>query len=309
MVICSHCHPTMFCFIKIQNGFAGAILPGSSGSSLDKKPLNRCSTYLCTTVQLPLILSTHISHFVCIGYLNFAKLNRMGETNRLMGHGVFDYMEGFHSNMFGRHWRFTLPLYSRAAVDLPMTMRTWLGGFGRTSIDLCQTIRQSSTGDLLASGVFRVVNVDPNTQRAVALPDRLREKLSAETVKVVGAGERFSAIRPPSAVPDGSFSCKVTVRHDDMDFLFHTTQGAYLGFARECAAQASESGFYSRLCDDIAFHLASETTGVHFAESFAGDELTVSTWEDAVCPLLLHFTVSRHDRVIYYATIRYFADN
>jgi len=209
--------------------------------------------------------------------------------------------------MFGRHWRFTLPLYRRAAVNLPMTMRTWLSGFGRTSIDLCQTIHESSSGDLLASGVFRIVNVDPKTQSALALPDKLREMLS-ET-EIIGVSERFPVIKPPAAIPDESFSCKVTVRHDDMDFLFHTTQGAYLGFARECAAQASNAGFYSRLRDDIAFHLAAETTGIHFAESFAGDELTVSTWEDTCCPLLLHFTVSRHSHVIYYATVQYFADS
>lgn len=240
------------------------------------------------------------------GHVNFAKLNRMAETNRLRGHGVFEYLQGFHSNMFGRHWRFTLPLYSRAAVDFPMTMRTWLGGYGRTSIDLCQTIEESSTGDPLASGVFRVVNVDPKTQTAAALPDKLRETLSK--MEVGEAGERFPVIKPPATIPDKSFSCKVGVRHDDMDFLFHSTQGAYLGFARECAAQASNAGFYSRLHDDIAFHRARETTGIHFAESFAGDELTVSTWEDTSCPLLLHFTVSRHNHVIYYATIRYFDD-
>ena len=241
-----------------------------------------------------------------VGYLNFAKLNRMGETNRVRGHGVFEYVPGFNSNMFGRHWRFTLPLYSRAAVDLPMTMRTWLSGFGRTSIDLCQTIRESSTGDLLASGVFRIVNVDAETQSAVALPDKLREMLSE--MELSGADERFPTINSPDAIPEKSYSCKVAVRHDDMDFLFHTTQGAYLGFARECAAQASNARFYSRLHDDIAFRRASETTGIHFAESFAGDELTVATWEDARCPLLLHFTVSRHNRIIYYATIRYFYD-
>lgn len=238
------------------------------------------------------------------GRLNFAKVNRMGETNRLRGHGIFEYMKGFHSNMFGRHWKFSPVLYSRAAVDLPMTMRTWSSGFGKTSIDMCQTIQELETGDVLASGVFRIVNVDPGTQSAAPLPDRLREMLKT----AVSAGERFPVIQPPATIPDRSFSCQVTVRHDDMDFLFHTTQGAYLGFARECAAQASKAGFYSQLRDDIAFHRASETTGVHFSESFAGDELKVSTWEDSSCPLLLHFTVSKDNRVIYYATMQYFDD-
>jgi len=223
--------------------------------------------------------------------------------NRLRGHSLFDYMQGFHSNMFGRHWRFTPALYSRAAIDFPMTMKTWLGGFGKTSIDLCQSIQESATGDLLASGVFRIVNVDPETQSAVALPDKLRETLSK--TEVAEAGERFPIIKPPAVIPDRSFSCQMMVRYEDMDFLFHTTQGAYLGFARECAAQASKSGFYSCLNDDIAFHQASETTGIHFAESFAGDEVKVSTWEDSGCPLLLHFTVSKNDRVIYYATVQY----
>jgi len=228
----------------------------------------------------------------------------MGETNRLRGHGVFEYVEGFHWNMFGRHWKFTPALYSRAALDFPMIMRTWSSGFGKTSIDLSQTIHESASGVLLASGVFRVVFVDPNTQRSIPLPDRIRETLKSEGSEA--GGERFPVIRPPAAIPDRSFSCRVTVRYDDMDFLFHTTQGAYLGFARECAAQASKAGFYSRLSDDIAFHRASETTGIHFAESFAGDELTVSTWEDPSSPVLLHFAVSKDSNIIYYATVRYF---
>lgn len=209
------------------------------------------------------------------GLLNYAKLNRMGEMNRLIGHGLYDYMHGFHSNMFGRHWRFSPALYSRAAVDFPMTMKTWVSGFGRTSIDLCQTIQESATGDLLASGVFRIINVDPKTQSSVPLPDKLRELLLKREVSE--AGDRFPVTKPPAAIPIQSFSCQMTVRHDDMDFLFHTTQGAYLGFARECAAQASVAGFYTRLTDDIAFRRASETTGIHFSESFAGDELKVST--------------------------------
>jgi len=243
---------------------------------------------------------------VVAGRLNYAKLNRTGETNRLGGHGFIDYSQGFHSNMFGRHWRFTSALYSRAAVDFPMTMKTWIGGFGRTSVDLCQSIRESATGDLLASGVFRVVNVDPKTQSSVPIPEKVRENLSkAVDLK---AGDRFPMIKPPTTIPDRSFACRVTVRHDDMDFLFHATQGAYLSFARECAAQASKAGFYSHLSDDIAFRRASETTGVHFAESFAGDELDVSTWEDSCCPLLLHFAVSKDNRIIYYATVKYFDD-
>jgi len=220
--------------------------------------------------------------------------------NRFRGHGIYDYMQGFNSNMIGRHWRFTPELYSRAAVDLPMTVSTWSSGFGKTSIDVCQTIEESATSDLIASGVFRVVNVDPQTQSSVPLPERLREMLKSP---VTEAGERFPEIQPPATIPDRSFSCRVTVRHDDMDCLFHTTQGAYLGFARECAAQASKAGFYSRLSDDIAFHRASETSGIHFDESFAGDDLKVSTWEDPLSPLLLHFTISKDNNVIYYATV------
>lgn len=253
-----------------------------------------------------LVNNTERRRFVA-GHLNYAKLNRMAETNRLRGHGIWDYMEGFNSNMFGRHWQFTPILYDRAAIDFPMTMKTWLGGFGRTSVDLSQTIEESATGDLLASGVFRIVNVDPKTQSSIPLPDKLCKWLSK--METTETGNRFPVIKPPAMIPDQSFSCQVVVRRDDMDFLFHTTQSAYLGFARECAAQASEAGFYSHYSDDIAFSRASETTGIHFAESFAGDELKVSTWEDSCCPLLLHFTVSKDNRIIYYATVQYFDDS
>jgi len=266
--------------------------------------LHWCKPVVATSWNCHMVSNTIRGATLFLGNLNFVRLNWMGVMNRLSGHGMYKYIPGFNSNMFGRHWQFTPALYSRAAVEFPMAMNTWLGGYGKTSIDLCQSIVESATGELLASGVFRIVNVDPKTQAAAALPDGLRETLSKITLGK--ADKRFPLVKPPTSIPDKSFSCKVTVRYDDMDFYFHSTQGAYLGFARECAAQASTAGYYTRLKDDIAFHLACETTGVHFGESFAGDQLQVSTWEDSQCPLLLHFTVSKEHCIIYYATVRYF---
>jgi hypothetical protein len=92
-----------------------------------------------------------------------------------------------------------------------------------------------------------------------------------------------------------------------MDLMFHSNQGAYLGFVLECAAQASESGYYKGIRDDIAFWRARTSTGIHLMESLAGDELDVSTWQNADNQLLLHFVVSKNGQMIYYAEIEYYS--
>lgn len=206
--------------------------------------------------------------------------------------------------VLGRQWTFQRVLYDRAAVEFPMRFHCRLSGVGRSSIDLCYTLADEKDDSVLASMIFRMVNTDPVKRgSAVPLPDDIRtealRRLSAD-------GEKYPKFSAPDAVPKDAFQCRIRVRYDDMDIRSHTNQGSYLGFALECASQAAESGYYTRIREDLAFWRARRATGIHLVESYAGDELDVSTWQDADSGLLLHFAVTKQGRIIYYSQVDYY---
>ena len=47
-------------------------------------------------------------------------------------------------------------------------------------------------------------------------------------------------------------------------------------------------------------------TSIHVGETFAGDELKVLTWEDAADGLLLYFVARKHEKIVFYSTMRLF---
>jgi len=210
----------------------------------------------------------------------------------------------YHFLMFGRHWKFYTAFFDRAAVEFPMLLRSTVGSVGRSSVDLCQTLEDEKDGTKLASLVFRLVNIDP-VVRGVGVP--MPENIRRDALRAVTPGaEKFPKVVAPRAVPKDAFSCRIQVRYDDMDLLFHTNQGSYIGFIVECAAQAAEAGYYTEIHEDVAFHRPRWTTGVYLAESHAGDELDVSTWEDAENKMLLNFLVARQGTIVYYAQLEYY---
>jgi acyl-CoA thioesterase FadM len=222
-----------------------------------------------------------------------------------------------------RQWTFSLKLYQRAAVDLPMTVKWTINNVGNTSFDgqyiyIYSLADKPNTGDstrqascpattsdqFLASSVFRLVHVDAISRRPTPFPPQIEKDLR---FCVSANGEKLTALRPPSTIPNGAFSCSVTVRYDDTDFNGHTNTASYIRFALECAAQAAESGFYSRIKGDIAFYPAKSANSIFMSDSEAGDELTVSTWEDAEDKMLFNFTVSKGGEMINFAQIQYFS--
>ena len=241
------------------------------------------------------------------GVLSIVRLNRLLEMTRMHRSFVtFNNVDEYDTYFlaFGRHWKFYPALFDRAAVDFPMLIRSRISAIGRSSFDTWQTVEDEKDGSLLASLVFRLVNIDPVVRGAgVPIPDNVRQGMLRG---VAPDAEKFPKIATPHAVPKDAFSCRIKVRYDDMDLLFHTNQGSYPGFMLECAAQAAEAGYYSEIREDVAFLRPRWTTGIYLAESHAGDELDVSTWENADNKMLLNFLVSRQGTHIYYAQLEYY---
>jgi len=226
-------------------------------------------------------------------------IHRAGTLSWFKQHGLPDNVTVI---MIGRHWNMLRKLYERAAVDYPMVTSWWLTGLGRSSVDFMQVLTEEVTGEHLAKCVFRGVAFDINTQKSVPFEGRPREQALSEIVE----GDRFPALQPPSTIPSNTFSCTVRVRHDDADYLLHATQSAYVAFARECASQATAAGFYSKVIGDFAFYVVESLTSMHAAESFAGDDLKVTTFEDPSNPLHLFFVIYKEEQPVCYTKMLLF---
>lgn len=219
--------------------------------------------------------------FTRTGYVSLQKLLTLVQS----ACGAFLHLEnevtakGLRLFMFGSHYTFSRQLFDRAAVEFPMRQRSSLAGVGRTSVDLYRVLETAgSPGTVLLTGVVRLVCVDFARGISAPVPDGSKLYLSPASASTE---RRFPRVEVPESAPVGSFSTTVRVLYDDIDFNWHTNQASYTAFALECAARAAAAEYYSRIRDDIAFYPARSLTCVHLAESFAGDELSVSTWQDA----------------------------
>lgn len=206
--------------------------------------------------------------------------------------------------LIGSHYTFSPTLFERAAIEFPMRQRSWLTGVGRTSMDIYRVLDTADNGErtVLLSGVARVVCVDFAKGIAVPFPDAAKQHTS---LLPSTASCRFPFVEVPESAPSGSFLTSVKVRYNDIDFNWHSNQASYTAFALEAAAEAAATGFFSGIRDDIAFYRARSLTCIHLGESFVGDELIVSAWEDAGCASLLHFLITRQHRKICYIKIEF----
>lgn len=206
--------------------------------------------------------------------------------------------------LIGSYYSFSPRLFEHAALDFPMTERSWFSGVGRTSVDICRVLETAdSQRTVLLSGVIRVAFMD--FARGVSVPYPSSEKRRLSSGSSPSANCRFRSIDVPESAPDGSFSTTVKVRYEDMDINWHSNFASYIAFVLECAAQAVAAGYCSRIRGDIAFYRALSLACVHISEAFAGDDLNVSLWEDSNNAMLLHFLVTRERQRIYYVKIEY----
>lgn len=254
--------------------------------------------------------------YLSSGVLNIAKMDRLAQS--IISVKTNTEADNLMFFMVGRDWTFSPRLYQQAAFDFPMSMHWTLTGVGNVSVDhqliyyedqqptSSTTPSSSIARQPLASCVFRLVHVDPVTRKPAPIPEYL---LFGFKENVVADGERFPTIRAPSVLPKNSYKCQLRVRYDDMDVLQHTNVSSYLVFAMECASMAAKDGFYSLICDDVAFYRSRRATSIFISECRAGDELEVVTWEDQHNRMLLNFAVCKQGEIINFAQIEYYEND
>jgi acyl-CoA thioesterase FadM len=225
---------------------------------------------------------------ICRAYSSFKKMNE-------------EFQQKFVMNVC--HITVSRHLHDRAAIEYPMKHSYQVANVGRSSFDSKFTVTEQLTGEPLLTCLMRSVAVNIKSKTSVTLPDSLRRELLEE---VIPGGDAFPAFYPPASVPEHTFSCRITVRYSDMDRIFHTSSKGYFAIIEECAAQATAAGFYSTVDGDIAFYQTESLSIVFVGESFAGDQLEVTTWEDVADRLRLYFFIRKNEETISYAKLQVF---
>ncbi|ELU04800.1 hypothetical protein CAPTEDRAFT_224013 [Capitella teleta] len=244
-------------------------------------------------------------------YPSLFKLGRVVETERPL---FFRYPEhtfrrflSKHEEvmMIGNHSTISKSLYHKASFDLPMTLAMSTLHIGGTSFDVKLSLTEDSTGDEFISTIRRIVCVNMETKKSCAVPAAMKE-FFIETGIVSNVSKPTFEPFGPLSPPADCFTYKLIVRHDDMDILFHANNAVYTKFAENCAAAATNAGFYRHFRDDICFYLVHKSSVIHVGESFAGDELEVITWQDDVDHNLLYFVTTKNGKDLCYHKFMFF---
>lgn len=210
-----------------------------------------------------------------------------------------------HMLMLGNRLTLSRRFYDKASIILPMNLELSLLHLGNSSFDSKISLKEVSSGQELVSAMRRIACVDINTHRAIRLPVEMKKSLLINTgIK----GETQPVFEPvsPQSPPVLHFRHKVTVRYDDIDFLFHTNQASYARFAENCAAAATQAGFYKNFKSDICFYFVHKVDIIHMEETYVDDELEVATWQDENDRNLLYFMITKEGKRVCFLKFLYY---
>jgi len=204
----------------------------------------------------------------------------------------------------GIHIEISEEFYQTASMASKMRMLTKLASIGNSSFSLHVTMINEDSGQVMAANFRELVHISAETRKPEPLTPVLRQKATKILHDFhLQAPPRFLL---PSVDRENCYCCKITVLNIDMDIYYHTTQLKYVDYAFECAARATESGYYKRLKGDIFEYCVKRSSFAHIGESHAGDELLVMTWEDQLNPLLLYFVVTKKGKDICQAKMEFY---
>jgi len=224
------------------------------------------------------------------GHSSHHKIVKLLETERYVRKGHFAASLGdMDFVMLGYNIEIMLELYEHAAVDYQMHLECYMTHVGKSSISATQRLTHASTGNLLAKRSYTAVNVDLTgaSLKTLPIPDAIRDIFH---VKNKPLGPPPQMLQPITTYPARCFTCSVVVRTDETDLFQHTTQASYTLYLVECALQASMAKFYRIVNEFSLLHRAK----LRFAhETYAGDELTITTWEDDDNPLIIRVFITR----------------
>ena len=182
----------------------------------------------------------------------------------------------------------TRALYQLSHLCLPV-LCTWKFGYiGQKSFSLVFQLWDKETGAFLLQSEHQFIYIDQKTRKAVPLPQNVKTYKEQ-----FPCHEFFIEVRTKPADPNKVYTATFKIVASDMDKRYHTTQSIYYRFALDAAYEAWKLGFIQGFLTDPCEYEVKSFQGKHVTETFAGEHIFVSLWEDDVSNLTLHFEINK----------------
>ncbi|XP_041374961.1 uncharacterized protein LOC121387812 isoform X2 [Gigantopelta aegis] len=178
-------------------------------------------------------------------------------------------------------------------VTFPYTITLDLAGIGRTSLQWKQTMVNSLDGSCLATGLVRLVLVDPTSRRPREIPPEFKENRS-HLVKL-----SFPIIDVPE-IPGVHFCLPFTVLYSDTDRNRHLNQASFVKHAYNCVWKANRIDPFHSFRKDIGEQPLINISILYKGEALEGDQLVCSCWQDKIQLQHIHAVITNNKRVLAY---------
>jgi len=175
-------------------------------------------------------------------------------------------------------------LYRLSASYSPILCKRKFGYMGKTSLSLIMELSDRETGVVLARCERQVVYIGTENRKAHPLPKYL-ERFKDQYPRY----EFVVEVRYKPTDLSKVYVAMIKIAASDMDFNYHTNQSMYYRFSLDAAYEAWKSGFLRNFIADPCEYGVRCYEGKHVRETFAGDQIYVTVWEDDNDKLTLHF--------------------
>ena len=193
--------------------------------------------------------------------------------------------------------------YKKVALNFPMTLLTYPGRLGKKSATLITRLSEASTEEVLSKTECQFVLFNIASGKTVPIPQTITDAFLDYGVK----GQPSLRVPIPKR-PKEVFDYDVRVAHSDTGFLYHTNHTMYTKYCMDCASFAQHAGFLRQLKEDVFSMQARELTMFYHSQTFPGDQLCVSVWQDEEDRETLHFQVHKGSESVLSSTICFHSD-
>ncbi|KAK3087269.1 hypothetical protein FSP39_003861 [Pinctada imbricata] len=191
------------------------------------------------------------------------------------------------------------PKLHQISYFTPLRMKFVLviGEVGSSSFVYIIRMTDDKTGELLGENFLKYVRIGRTSRRAELLPSWFREKYSSKIDDNLPSTFKRSV---PPEIPSNAFRFTLQPLASDMDSNGHVNQSVYLKYCTDAAFVAVRAGYLKQFRDDICRYPTTSWDVSYLGESFAGDTLVVSMWQDAEKHELIFFSIEREKKKIFY---------
>ena len=198
-------------------------------------------------------------------------------------------------------------LHRRVTKFTPLTMKFLIEVLevGESSFVLLITMKDANTWENLGENFLKYVVVGRKSRRPEALPSWFRGRYAPKIA------QEISHIRkaPIPDIPPNVFKYSIKPLPSEMDSNNHINQAEYVKFCMDCATLAAKSRFYKHFHTDMCLYTTTLWEVTYGKESFAGDLLEISTWQNYQDYQEILFSISCSGRLIFFAKSHFETEN